>query len=169
MLPTLSSEVWHVGAWSQMKPLQLLVSLLLAMSEIVACAPERGAMTGDPAISKLENVEWTLIELDGAAVASGSGGAPTLTFSSKEHRAQGFAGCNRFFGGYQLNGNQLHVEPLATTRMACPESSSETALIKALEETASWRIGGRKLELLDARSFAQSRWTATAIESGARP
>jgi len=152
-----------------MKPLQLLSSLLLTISVIVACAPERGAMAGDPQLSELENVEWTLTELDGATIASGSGGAPTLTFSSKEHRAQGFAGCNRFFGGYQLSGNQLHVEPLAMTRMACPESISETALIKALEATASWRIDGRRLELLDATSILRSRWTATAIESGARP
>lgn len=152
-----------------MKPLQLLLSLLLTTSAVVACAPERGAMADDPPLSELENVEWTLIELDGVTIASGSGGAPTLSFLSKEHRAQGFAGCNRFFGGYQLNGNQLHVEPLALTRMACPESISESALIKALQETASWRIDGRKLELLDATSIQRSRWKATAIESAARP
>lgn len=152
-----------------MKLLRLLSSLMLTLSLIVACAPERSAMAGDPALSELENVEWTLIELDGTTITSGSGGAPTLSFSSKEHRAQGFAGCNRFFGGYQLNGNQLHVGPLAMTRMACPESTSETALIKALEGTESWRIDGRKLELLDATSVPRSRWTATAIESGARP
>jgi heat shock protein HslJ len=152
-----------------MKPSQLLPGLVLTMSAGVACAPERGATTGAPAFSEIENVEWTLLELDGAAIASASRAVPTLTFSSKDRRAQGFAGCNRFFGGYQVSGDQLHIGPLAMTRMACPEPTSETALIKALHETATWRIDGRTLELRDASATPRCRWTATAIESGDGP
>jgi heat shock protein HslJ len=148
---------------------QLSAGALLLVSAMVACAPERSAVSGDPALAELENVAWTLIELDGAAIAANSHSVPTITFTSKDHRAQGFAGCNRFFGGYQLNGSQLQVGPLATTRMACPEGNSESALLQALQETASWRIDGRKLDLLDSSATPRSRWTATAIETGARP
>jgi putative lipoprotein len=126
-------------------------------------------MSDDSAPSNLENVQWTLIELDGAAIAARSHGAPTITFVSKELRAQGFAGCNRFSGGYQLDGSQLRIGPLATTRMACPDGSAETALLKALQETASWKIDGRRLELLDGSAAARTRWTVTAIETGEKP
>jgi heat shock protein HslJ len=126
-------------------------------------------MTGDGGASEIENVEWTLIELDGTAIAPAANGTPTMSLSSKDLRARGFAGCNRFFGSYELNGTRLRLAGLAATRMACPEMSVEAAVMKALDETATWKIDGRTLELFDATGKLRSRWTATLIESGAKP
>jgi heat shock protein HslJ len=33
----------------------------------------------------------------------------------------GFAGCNRYFGRFQSNGDSLTIGPLATTVMACEQ------------------------------------------------
>lgn len=141
----------------------------MAAVALVACTPERSDIAGDRGSSALENVEWTLIELEGTALAAAAGGTPTLSLSSKDQSVRGFAGCNRFFGGYELNGDGLRLAGLAATRMACPDMSVEAAVMKALEETATWKIDGRKLELFDATGKLRSRWTATVIESGVKP
>jgi META domain len=53
--------------------------------------------------------------------------------------------------------------------MACPDPTPETALLKALGDTASWRVAGRTLELSDASPAVRTRWTVTAVESGVTP
>jgi heat shock protein HslJ len=95
--------------------------------------------------------------------------APTLKLSSKEHRASGFAGCNRFTGGYELVGDKLRFNALATTRMACPDPTPEAAVLKALGDTASWKVDGRTLELSDATATVRSRWSVTIVEAGETP
>lgn len=137
-----------------------------SLLSFLACTPERGAMNANPGPAELENVEWKLVELDGAAVPDTPPGAPTLTLSSKEDRARGFAGCNRYTGGYELEGASLRFTAIATTRMACPDPTPEASLLKALSATASWKVGGRTLELYDATPTLRARWTVTAIESG---
>jgi len=119
--------------------------------------------------SELENVEWKLVELDGAAIPATSRGVPTFKLSSKENRAHGFAGCNRFVGGYELDGATLRFTGLASTRMACLEPTPEAALLKALEDTASWKVEGQTLELSDASRSLRTRWTVTMIESAGEP
>lgn len=152
-----------------MRRSQYLSSLCLASFALVACTPERSGIAGDRGSSALENVQWTLIELEGAPIAAAAGGTPTISLSSKDQRASGFAGCNRFFGGYELDGDRLRLTALAATRMACPDMSVEAAVLKALEATAAWKIDGRELELFDATGKLRSRWTATVIESGVKP
>jgi heat shock protein HslJ len=141
----------------------------VALSSVLACVPKQGALNASSGPADLENVEWTLTELDGAALQATSRPAPTLKLSSKDHRASGFAGCNRFTGGYELVDERLRFNALATTRMACPEPTPEPALLKALEATASWKVTGRTLELADATPAVRTRWTVTAIESGGQP
>lgn len=149
--------------------LQILLGFTAAMISLISCTPERSAMSDGDQISELENVHWKLTELDGAALAPTPRGVPSIKLSSKEKRAHGFAGCNRFFAGYELNGEKLRFTGLASTRMACIEPTPEAALLKALAETASWKLDGHVLELFDAAPSLRSRWTVLLIESGSEP
>ena len=67
----------------------------------------------------------------------------------------------------------LRVSPCESTSENVPCTRSKTAtsaaLLKAFDETASWRVAGRTLELSDATPMVRSRWTVTAIESGGQP
>jgi len=49
-------------------------------------------------------------------------------------KLSGNAGCNRFFGEYQLDGNGLAIGQLGVTEMACPEPamSLEISFMEAL-------------------------------------
>jgi len=99
-----------------------------------------------------EGVEWRLLALGGMTVPALAGGRqPSLRLDPAKRQANGFAGCNNFFGGYELSGATLKFGPLAATRKACPEaeSSVETRYFQALERTRGWRLEGGELLLVD--------------------
>jgi heat shock protein HslJ len=148
-----------------MKQSHLRPILWAALSSLLTCVPYQGALYASSEMADLENVQWTLTELDGAAITLASGRAPTLKLASKDRRASGFAGCNRFTGGYELDGASLRFGNLAVTRMACAEPTPEAAVLKALGDTVSWKVDGRRLELSDATTV-RARWTVTSVEAG---
>ncbi len=98
-----------------------------------------------------EDSEWTLTELNGKAVAAaGKREAQSLKFDAEKKRVTGFAGVNRFFGGYERDGDKLKFDRLASTRMGGPPEAmkSEQAFIKALGDVSQWRIVDGVLELM---------------------
>lgn len=92
-----------------------------------AGSPSRsGAGASGPADDRALRGDWTLVTLTGTASIEGlDGKQPTLSFG--DGRASGFAGCNRFNGGYTLAPGELsaasvaglHFGALASTMMAC--------------------------------------------------
>jgi heat shock protein HslJ len=112
-----------------------------------------GAGRGEPLDSdNLTGVEWRVSELSGHAVASSvDRQQPFIIFDAAKTQAGGYAGCNRFFGGYELNGKALKFGPIGATRRACPdlEEAVETEFFKVLDATSRWRIVDGTLELLN--------------------
>jgi len=94
--------------------------------------------------------EWSLTELGGAPAELGNGGRPaTLTFTDADNKVSGFAGCNQLAGTYEAMGDSLRIGPLALTRMACPSGMElETKFGAALDATRSYRITGKRLDLV---------------------
>ena len=141
---------------------------LLAFGVLLSlgCGAQRTTDATQMNPTPLENVQWTLLQLDGEAVKSGARGALTLSLGSKDRRLSGFAGCNRMIGGYELDGEAVKFTGMATTRMACIDLTPEEPLLRALAATTRWRVTGNTLELSDASGTVRTRWTATMIESG---
>lgn len=75
---------------------------------------------------------------------------PSLKFS--EGRLGGNATCNRFFGSYALEGNQLTIEGGGSTLMACPDEFmiQERMFLTQLEQVNRYAIADRELQLLNA-------------------
>lgn len=65
-----------------------------------------------------------------------------LTADFAENRISGSGGCNRFMGGYQTQANQLKIEPLASTFMACeePVMNQEMRYLKALQAAQRYEV-----------------------------
>lgn len=122
--------------------------LVLAVLLLAACQPGTGG-SGGP-VPAIEGIDWKLVELNGKPAAKGATGKPaTLTLTAAGTRANGYAGCNNFFGSYTLTGSTLKFGLLGMTRMACPGTEAlESAYTKALEATTAQRLSGGKLELL---------------------
>jgi heat shock protein HslJ len=104
-----------------------------------------------PAAATFEGTEWKLVEVSGAPVSALAGQKqPHIMFDPEQKRATGFAGCNNFFGGYEIDEASLRFGPVGSTRMACPDLqlSLETEFLKALEKTDGWKIADGVLFLL---------------------
>jgi heat shock protein HslJ len=57
-------------------------------------------------------------------------------------RVFGSGGCNRFMGGFQSQGEQLSIDPLASTFMACDNAvmTQETLYLSALQAAQRYEI-----------------------------
>ncbi|GAB4369741.1 MAG: hypothetical protein Kow00121_09890 [Elainellaceae cyanobacterium] len=65
-----------------------------------------------------------------------------LTADFADGRITGSGGCNRFMGGYETQGEQLSIGPLASTFMACEEAvmNQETRYLSALQGAQRYEI-----------------------------
>lgn len=83
----------------------------------------------------LAGSSWTFVSIGGVAVAKDR---PTaLQFDGT--RLSGSAGCNRFSGGYSVDGGTLKAAPLMATEMACPGAgmAQEAAFFKLMVSPVS--------------------------------
>ena len=74
----------------------------------------------------------------------------TATFDSAEGKISGSAGCNHYFGGYEVSGNKLSFPgPIASTEMWCGEEigEQERQYLSALTDSESYKIEGDKLTI----------------------
>ena len=77
-------------------------------------------------------------------------GLPTVVFDAEGNRVSGFAGCNRYSGGYSLTGNALRFGSIASTKMACDNSATEDEMMLALASIQKYSLEGNKLILQGA-------------------
>lgn len=91
-----------------------------------------------PSVGALEGPIWIL-----------QGGGAEITAQFDGTRVAGKAGCNRYFGGYSLNGSALMFKGMGSTRMACAEAimQAEQAFLKALAAATSYTVNGNTLTI----------------------
>ncbi|WP_448500675.1 META domain-containing protein [Sphingomonas sp.] len=83
--------------------------------------------------------EWRIVAIDGTPLPERRPG--TLSFDGE--RISGWAGCNRFSGGYAIEGGRLVAGNLASTRMMCgpPLMAQETRVFALLRQPLAIRWG----------------------------
>jgi heat shock protein HslJ len=78
----------------------------------------------------------------------------TVLFTD-DGKVSGSAGCNRYFAAYLIDGLDLKIEQVATTRMHCAEPvgvmTQEYRLVETLALIAAYRIDKNQLLLIDDR------------------
>ena len=82
-----------------------------------------------------------------------------ITAQFQDGKIQGSAGCNNYFGAYQLEEDgQLTIQDLGSTEMFCNEPAGvmdqESAFLQALSQAASYQIREQSLTILDANGAA---------------
>ena len=95
--------------------------------------------------------DWTLVVLAETPAATGAGGRrATLHFHADSARVAGFAGCNRYAGGYTVDGQALRFAPLAMTKMACVDGMVlENHVADALGRTNRYELATNGLTLFE--------------------
>ena len=114
-------------------------------SAVLAASLLLGACASNPVGSQLQH-QWTLVSVDGVAVAAGI--KSELNFG-EELKVSGRAGCNRFFGAASVTGDQLVADKLGVTMMACAPATQqvEIAVLNTLKQ-ASIKVQGTQLQLV---------------------
>ena len=75
-----------------------------------------------PAVAGIEDTKWQLVEVSNDPVSPLAGEKrPYILLDSAQEKATGFAGCNNFFGSYEIDGVALKFGPIGSTRMSCPD------------------------------------------------
>lgn len=96
------------------------------------------------------NGQWQVTGIDGKAIDDEE---CNIFFDIAEGKVHGNTGCNYFNGSIYINSdrsNALELSNMGVTRMACPKTAQETAMLVALEQTASAIQGtGGQVMLLD--------------------
>lgn len=137
--------------------------LLLTIS---GCTIPSSEPVANAATVPLVNTPWRLTELGGQVISNPEGPAAiNLTLEAQNPRATGFAGCNRMFGGYSLNGDQLKFDQMGSTKMACVDEGRmqlEMRYLEMLPSVARWKITDHTLALLDARGEPLATFAAAA-------
>lgn len=127
-------------------PIDILVSR-------VASQPSVSSSAQTIPDASLTNTYWKLIEIHGRPAPLGAGQREVnLVLNSENNKAHGFSGCNRYFGGFFLNNDNLQLKQLASTRKACLEGMElENQFLKTLGDTATYAISGDTLTLYNAQ------------------
>jgi copper homeostasis protein (lipoprotein) len=112
----------------------------------------------------LRGTYWNLVRLGETPVEVSAGQAePHLVFASDALQVSGSGGCNRITGGFTLEGDRLHLGPLAGTMMACANGTQqEQRFLESLNRVERYRMSGQQLELLDGSGAVLARFEAAA-------
>lgn len=67
--------------------------------------------------------EWQLIQLNNVGKDYGKA---SIKFDTTENRVSGNAGCNNFFGSYNVEGEYISFTQMGATKMLCDEEANQT-------------------------------------------
>ncbi len=121
-----------------MKKMLWICSLLLVMG---ACHSSKNTV-------KLTGVKWVLEKMNGEKIQTKeTDNEMFIQFNEADKQVNGKAACNRFFGGYEMDGRKLNFSQMGATRMTCPDINIESEFFKILENTDNYEIKDHQLFL----------------------
>ena len=134
---------------------------------------DSGTMSFAPsAPAGLAGTAWKVMNYNNgnqAVVSLITGSEITLNFGA-DGQVSGSAGCNRYTGTYQAEGETLKVGQLVSTMMACPSPKGvmeqEAKYLAALQKAATYKIEGNTLTIRDAGGAMQVVATKATASSG---
>ncbi len=92
-------------------------------------------------LEDLENTEWLLEDLGGSGVVDQV--QTTIRFGDDD-RITGAGGCNRYFAGFEREGDRLSIGVIGSSQMLCPPAvmEQEERFLQAIEAAQTVRLDG---------------------------
>jgi heat shock protein HslJ len=117
-----------------------IVSFILFSLLIASCRNSR-----NNSATAITEYNWKLIELNGERISTTGAREPFIVFQPKDNKVNGNAGCNNFFGNYQINGEQITISNVGATKMACQNMQLETSFFQLLQTPLTFSISENDL------------------------
>lgn len=126
----------------------LLASLNMSLATVNIETPMIQPITRPIFIAQSQNLEgttWKLIRWGNRDNLKTPLADGEITAQFSQGRMGGSSGCNRYSGGYTLQGNQLKLGPIAATNMACLDElmNQESQYFAALNGVKSYKINNQ--------------------------
>ena len=116
--------------------------------------------------AELSGTTWKLSQLDGRlALGEAEAKVATMQLDVATQRVTGSTGCNRYSGGFALEGDAIRFSPAAMTRMVCPAAAmlQESAFAAMLGKAARLKVSGQQLEIYDEVGSVIARFDAMPL------
>ena len=125
--------------------LRLIVVVLIIFIMGPSCNTTRNTVKDQAGLTQ---TSWQLIEMGDFENLS----KIWLKFESNdEKKLSGYAGCNRFFGVYEISGYNLKFGNIASTKMFCPEMELESSFLKRLADVDRFEVSDSRLRLFSGK------------------
>lgn len=99
-------------------------------------------------VSSVSDAQWFLESIGGEKVEyQNSERQVYIRFDKATGKISGMAGCNRFFGTYTQNGENISFSELGMTRLSCPDMEIEARFKDVMSKANKASIKGTKLTL----------------------
>ena len=121
------------------------------------------AAAGAAGAAPLASNEWRPLEVGKIEVPPDAG---LFVRFRDERKLEGYGGCNRFFGNYELESNRIKIGPIGATKMECQEPimERENRLLQALERASRFARRGAALTLYDDAGNSVVRFIRTGAD-----
>jgi heat shock protein HslJ len=115
-----------------------LLFTLLALFLLTACGGSGGEAPD------LDGTEWGLVEMNGESIPEDV----EITIAFSEGQISGQSACNRYFAGYEQEGNTLTFEPAGNSNMYCEGLMDfEADYLQTLSEVKSFESSADTMTL----------------------
>ncbi len=138
-----------------------LMSLWLMSIGLTGCVDS--LTTNETSAPSLIGTAWRLSSL--ARLEDSNAAVTTLRFED-ESTLGGFDGCNSYRGSYSVTGSALHIPgEMTATLAACPQplERQASAFRKALQDTASFVVDDKRLQLRNAQAQEVAVFAAASL------
>ena len=110
-----------------------------------------GCGSSAPVVRTLNMNAWEVMQIGGTSLEDlNSDMRPTMVFDTTTMQVAGTTGCNSYSGSYSMDEFGVEIGPVAATKKACPDMTTEDIFLKALSNVARIDQGDDVLRLFDA-------------------
>jgi len=120
-----------------------MVTLMGMMLLSLAACGGTDPTAGDP----LDGTAWELMAYGKSRPIPGT----TISATFEDGQVNGSAGCNTYFGSYQVSGDTIKVSDIAITEMACMEPAGvmeqDLMYVEFLSDGQTFRLSDGQLQI----------------------
>lgn len=133
----------NLNAENRINMKKTFIAMMAAAVAIVSCGQNAGI-----------GGEWNIVSVNGTEIATqeDAENQPFFGFDLEGKMIYGSTGCNRLTGALNIdeNNHTIDLSSTGSTKMMCPDMTTEDAILKAMAATTSYKVKGTTLLFLDS-------------------